>query len=547
MIFTTLPPTVENTAVASSPNDPGASATLQVYNFLGERTFERGHLLDPFTTAGRQAFEELDIRQHSPGFSATSSHSTHQSFESLYSNVTQSSTRRRGVNVGIGSIFRINSVRQLTLSNNATFASSYETLFHRTEITRPLGFNTVMPEALRRNRTEIWEGGMLRSDFMELLANGDPAVLFERYGTHLLSRFGSGVFAEYMQAIAKTSSSTSESITRYFNIGGGANVTAPVKGATVAVGVNASRAFQYARTAAALHSDFEATSHMAIHGGETAVGAMAMGDWSPDTVSAWVESVTPTNAAILLDDSLRFIGVWELLPPGYELRRYELARAFVEASYGIDNEFFNRFFTHNQRPVTEGYVRLTIEERIANGDLPADVIRISTPTELSRLSGRRENFVLTNDIVLTGTWTPINNFNGLLDGNGFTISGLNVGETNANNRVAVAGLFGTIQNNMTIRNLHVEIRPYTTFNDSNGLHSGTPAPNNGVRALSDGSTRTRAGGLIGEVTGGAVRIENSSVSGGMVFSKHHHGERGGISSRAYAGGFIGTGVQYTYS
>lgn len=114
-------------------------------------------------------------------------------------------------------------------------------------------------------------------------------------------------------------------------------------------------------------------------------------------------------------------------------------------------------------------------------------------------------FYLANDIELSDTWTPISNvtypadaFAGTFDGNGHTISGLNGSN----------GLFGFV-NGATIKNLKVE-----------GTISGTSA---------------NVGGIVGK-TQGKVTITNCSFTGSVSTSKSGSSNAaGGIVGRVNAG------------
>lgn len=117
-------------------------------------------------------------------------------------------------------------------------------------------------------------------------------------------------------------------------------------------------------------------------------------------------------------------------------------------------------------------------------------------------------FYLANDIELSGTWTPISDvaypadaFAGTFDGNGHTISGLQISATAANQ-----GLFGLI-NGATIQNLIV---------------SGEVS-----------STKSYVGGIVGKVQSGT--IENCSFAGAVTTS----------ASGGYAGGIVGGTVNST--
>jgi hypothetical protein len=135
--------------------------------------------------------------------------------------------------------------------------------------------------------------------------------------------------------------------------------------------------------------------------------------------------------------------------------------------------------------------------------------------ELRASSGR--TIRLQNDITLDNNWSPINNFSGTLDGNGFTIRGLQINETN-DNLPNHAGLFRTVRG-ATIINLRVELTGFGI----NKTWSGTPRD------------PTAAGVLIGK-SEGTVIIDNVSVVGGNVRTMVN---RTTLRSQSFAGGFIG--------
>ena len=103
----------------------------------------------------------------------------------------------------------------------------------------------------------------------------------------------------------------------------------------------------------------------------------------------------------------------------------------------------------------EQITRLSEEEAIAQG---YTVIKTAQDLDNIRnnLSGK---YILMNDIDLSSysNWDPIgeNNasaFNGILDGNGYTISNLTINRPNEN----YVGLFGVIKGSVEIKNLSLE-------------------------------------------------------------------------------------------
>ncbi|MCL2498517.1 MAG: MACPF domain-containing protein, partial [Symbiobacteriaceae bacterium] len=120
---------------------------------------------------------------------------------------------------------------------------------------------------------------------------------------------------------------------------------------------------------------------------------------------------------------IKMVGIWELLPVG-EWERYEqLVNYYIDASRQIDNKFQTDFVYRRTPPI---------------GNLPkpnaSDVKLISTEAELVLIGNHKDypldgDYLLTNDIELTGTWTPIGSstpFIGSFSGNGYIISNVSI-------------------------------------------------------------------------------------------------------------------------
>lgn len=121
----------------------------------------------------------------------------------------------------------------------------------------------------------------------------------------------------------------------------------------------------------------------------------------------------------------------------------------------------------------------------------ADVIshNIYTAADLANIAADASgSYYLMNDLDLSevGEWTPISEFSGVLDGQGYSITGVRERENYS------AGLFRTVTG--TIRNLHVDVDFYAyLYNASN----------------------PRAGGIATYLNGGT--LENCCVTGGITF------------------------------
>ena len=135
------------------------------------------------------------------------------------------------------------------------------------------------------------------------------------------------------------------------------------------------------------------------------------------------------------------------------------------------------------------------------------------------------------DITLTGTWTPVDNFKGTLDGNGHTISGLTVSGGD------YVGLIGVLDGG-TVKNLkfeHVNVTGNKTNNNAGDagavvgqiVNNGTVSD---VHVLSGTVTgNKRAGGIVGSIKayGSVVNCSNAANVNATKYNA------GGIVGAAY--------------
>jgi hypothetical protein len=138
-----------------------------------------------------------------------------------------------------------------------------------------------------------------------------------------------------------------------------------------------------------------------------------------------------------------------------------------------------------------------------------DVIEITDQAGLNAVGGNRYGkYILLNDITLSGNWTPIYTFSGILNGNGYKITNLRVDNYDGN-----VGLF-LILEDASIKNLGVELGA------------------KGVR----GGYDLNAGGIVGEMEGGS--ITNSYVKGSVSGGGGLGGNVGGIAGSCRNGAQI---------
>lgn len=195
----------------------------------------------------------------------------------------------------------------------------------------------------------------------------------------------------------------------------------------------------------------------------------------------------------------------------------------------------------------------------------ADPYRISNETELNAIRLQMNAyFQLQNDITLTKIWSPIgteaNPFRGTLDGNGFTIGGINIDAQTDN---AYTGLFG--YNTGIIKNLNVNVdkniytsadiayvgaiagynagtitqctvsgtitsNPKASFAYIGGIagyNSGTITLSDSTATINGKGATVYAGALVGE---NIATLETSYATGNVIVDS---------ALFAYAGGFAG--------
>ena len=156
---------------------------------------------------------------------------------------------------------------------------------------------------------------------------------------------------------------------------------------------------------------------------------------------------------------------------------------------------------------------------------------ISNADELMAISVEpSKNYEIVNDIYLVENWTPIANFTGILNGNGYTIYGLQIGlgssgllDTNTNYNV---GLFASIDNNDetgnhgVIYNLKLQVENINIVSENtfdNTVNIGTFAGvNNGVilnssvviknMSVNLSGTDVNVGGVVGLNNGGVINF-----------------------------------------
>ena len=221
------------------------------------------------------------------------------------------------------------------------------------------------------------------------------------------------------------------------------------------------------------------------------------------------------------------ITCWEAnVVPGYEIKQLRAngteERNLSAAINPVAGKFYNITLNYNPgyTEVSEGNYTVDNEKGLKN---------------LAKLVNNGEtdiDITLTDDITLTGEWTPIgtsisNAYKGTFDGGGHTISGLTVKGSDE-----YAGLFGYIGSGGTVKNVVLEDVQITSDNSS-GYAGGVAGDSWGTiencSVSGSVSGTTFAGGVVGSQWGGSITGCNSSATvKGVIFA-------GGIAGETNSG------------
>ena len=225
----------------------------------------------------------------------------------------------------------------------------------------------------------------------------------------------------------------------------------------------------------------------------------------------------------------------------------EADEVYTIVIYWEPSENDNNWNVNNGRDVSDDYkvgeepalridlgIHLTATQKVSEDDsfgpdydAGAYLPVVYTEAELKSALENNESVQLGNDIVLTGTWTPIGDkdagvyYTGTLEGNGHTISGLSVTEGDYVSLISAA-------KNATIKNLTVE--GSVTGDNAAGIVArveGNTVIENCVSYVTVNGT-TKAGGIVSNVTGANAQIINCTNNGAVSCSKEAVGGVGGI-------------------
>lgn len=160
---------------------------------------------------------------------------------------------------------------------------------------------------------------------------------------------------------------------------------------------------------------------------------------------------------------------------------------------------------------------------------------VHNANELRTALSANQNVMLMNDIDI-GSWQPISNYRGTFDGNGYTLSNLNI--TSNDNQV---GLIGNLTNGGTIKNLQLKNCTVSATSTTSGSENAGLAAGILVGNLSNG-TIDNVSIINSSISGQVVGLIVGNISNGHIYNSFASGTATSSVSRvatATAGGIAG--------
>ena len=283
----------------------------------------------------------------------------------------------------IKDIFKLKVEQKWSQDNQSSISEAAEKMFFesttwRREATYDIDFNAIPEDVIQAQLTETFKNDLLYAS---------PEYIFNRYGTHFLTKYSLGGWIEaYVY-------SASNSVNRSFSQRDGfeGNV----------ISVNEIRN-DYGESSSTHVSD------VVIYGGAGGVIHTTSKDTVSTVLSGWAASFKDATLYEILtmpsDDipAPIFEGIWELLPDGHKDRYYELVEYYLEKSTDRDTTFFDNFVYNNPltssvTPVNNIYQTSgSLSGVIGTGasQIPANATYISNITQLAGIgnSASEDNY-----------------------------------------------------------------------------------------------------------------------------------------------------------
>ncbi len=340
-----------------------------------------------------------------------------------------------GANIGIEKLFKNSLNRKFRFAADGKYEEAEQTYFYDYVVNVQKGyyfFDDAYLDIVRNSPEEY-----LSSAFLDSLINATPEEFFSKYGTHIITAYTAGGKAGVAISSVEKDNSLEVNLEAEYASG---KTSSETNSNGIQLGFDNALELKGNISANIAEKNYTSTAYTYSYGGDESL-KFSSEDASTFYYADWADSIDENNAAILVDERIKFVPVWNLLPvTGYEERILELTSYFLNESENQDSAFYNTYkideamFDYSQDWLNfENCKIITNEEEL-------NAIR-------DDLNGV---YVLANNIVLSdyANWSPIGTkeepFRGRLYGNYNTILGLDI-DANVSNDTTVktyVGLFG---------------------------------------------------------------------------------------------------------
>ena len=382
---------------------------------------------------------------------------------------------------------------KLGLSQKTTSSGSNNVEYCLIEAQKVTTSNTLRIGTSTSEIAELWNDGAIDSkfysDLKRISSDADISNFFNSYGTHIITKYDAGAYGYVSYAGENLSSTLSSETTKTANVSS--------KLGTVGDFAHINATLDASATASGESSETNKVINTAGNAYGSAKGLTINKDSTSSSVENFFGNVTDETSAIIVDENLKLLPIWELL----------VNEEDADIKIRLE-QYFNEHVSEQMTSFYEDYIYSPISD--------IDYSDYEFITSASQLNDIRNNlngkYVLLCDIDLSSypEWSPIGTdskpFIGVFDGNGNTISGLNITKMTQN----AVGLFGN--NDGLIRNVIVSGK-------INVNSSGFP---NDVSYV---------GGIVGKNTGTIERcVNNVNVYGSTTITKTETAQTDDIKS-----------------
>ncbi|MCL2080653.1 MAG: MAC/perforin domain-containing protein [Oscillospiraceae bacterium] len=368
------------------------------------------------------------------------------------------------VSGGVGSLFKASAKTKFNTSVSTAYKSSYDSHFFQSSIFTKTG-QAYINDMEHPDTINAVQRQLDRNFLSELINEKNIERLFTRYGTHILTSYSVGGWAEFQTSTINTKENSDNDVKMKYETSVSFSGVGTSMDAAMDLGAYVNEKYN--------SENYRSFSSARIVGGSGGIPNFSDPNSVSSVYNTWLGTV-PARPELLTDKNLVLTGIWELLPQGNEKRYMELVQEFVRLAQKSHLDFCKEFI---YKAAASLHIEASVDDTsdVASYD-PNTTIPIYTAQQFANIGDAdlpaNGNYMLMNDINLdeikvstTGYSSPYvlmstgKEFNGTFDGNGFTISGYNnVKKANFTSfpTTVNVGLFPVIGENGHVRNLIVK-------------------------------------------------------------------------------------------